>query len=249
MEPVGETWYNEGVEAAFAASFHIDADGARIDMEPHADRTTPTSLYRYYDSAGVLIYVGITSQRIARNRQHNGDKIWWQWVASQKIDHFSSAREAHAAEVRLIQKFRPPFNKQHNPDHSAMSTAYTAARNGDAFWSVQLSRMVTQPEAFAVGVFEPNWRSGEISLRPYADSILAAAPLALVDKRPITTTGGNPIGNVYALERDGMFTVIKGRVKQPWRFTAATVYLKKGKEFGSTVIKRVVAEDLSTRPV
>src|SRR6267154_2018176 len=93
---------------------------------------TPTSVYRYYDRLGVLIYVGLTRTRTERNQQHNGDKDWWPLVASQAIDHFQTREEAIGGESALIAKFRPPFNTQQNPEHQTIKAAYLASlQNGD----------------------------------------------------------------------------------------------------------------------
>lgn len=35
-----------------------------------------TSLYRYFDDGGALIYVGITGRGIARNVEHDKTKCW-----------------------------------------------------------------------------------------------------------------------------------------------------------------------------
>jgi len=82
------------------------------------------SVYRYYDKLGILIYVGITSQRSTRQQQHNADKAWWPHVAKQEVDHFTSRSAALERERSLIQTFLPPFNVQHNRDHSEMRRAY-----------------------------------------------------------------------------------------------------------------------------
>lgn len=87
-------------------------------------RSKPTSVYRYYDACGVLIYVGITAHGVQRNKQHNGDKAWWPFVATQELDHFPTRALAEAEEKRLIRLHRPPFNRQHNPDHVARRAAY-----------------------------------------------------------------------------------------------------------------------------
>jgi predicted GIY-YIG superfamily endonuclease len=82
------------------------------------------SVYRYYDENNVLLYVGYTTQGSRRNHQHAGDKTWWPFVARQEVDHFSSVDEAKKREVELIRHYRPPFNKQHNPDSASLSESY-----------------------------------------------------------------------------------------------------------------------------
>lgn len=99
--------------------------------EAGARRDVPTSVYLYYDKNDVLLYVGITSRATKRQQEHNTDKEWWQYVAKQAIEHFASRPEALARESELIRQFRPPFNKQQNPDHEAMREMYMAYRAGD----------------------------------------------------------------------------------------------------------------------
>lgn len=91
------------------------------------DICQPTSLYKYYDSWGVLLYVGITSRGIARNVEHDG-KNWWQYVSRQEVEHFESRKDALNAEANLIKEYCPPFNIQHNNFSTESRDAYIAFR-------------------------------------------------------------------------------------------------------------------------
>lgn len=82
------------------------------------------SVYRYYDENNVLLYVGYTTQGPRRNHQHAADKAWWPYVARQEVDHFDTVDDAKRREVELIRHYRPPFNKQHNPDSASLADAY-----------------------------------------------------------------------------------------------------------------------------
>lgn len=94
----------------------------------------PTSVYRYYDPAGILLYVGITSRGTARNREHNATKDWWPFVTRQEVEHYPTRDEAAHREVALIRAHRPPFNRQHNPDGGSLREAYlTLAATGAQF--------------------------------------------------------------------------------------------------------------------
>jgi hypothetical protein len=44
--------------------------------------TQPTTLYRFYDASGRLLYVGIAGNPGRRFAQHGRDKSWWSQVAS-----------------------------------------------------------------------------------------------------------------------------------------------------------------------
>lgn len=86
--------------------------------------SAPTSVYRYYDQYGVLLYVGITDRGTERNREHNRDKDWWVLVSRQEVDHHPDRASALTAEAALIRKHQPPFNTQHNPNQQASQEMY-----------------------------------------------------------------------------------------------------------------------------
>jgi hypothetical protein len=88
----------------------------------------PTSVYRYYDSLGCLIYVGITRQGIGRNFQHNMKAEWWPYVVRQEVEHHPTRLAAARREKELIHEFRPPFNKAHNEMWQHHRAAYLAVR-------------------------------------------------------------------------------------------------------------------------
>lgn len=90
---------------------------------PKSD-ATPTSVYLFYDKDGVLLYVGITARGIARQGEHNSAKEWWPFVARQEVEHYPNRKHAAGRERGLIRRYRPPFNKQHNPDHEITRAAY-----------------------------------------------------------------------------------------------------------------------------
>jgi predicted GIY-YIG superfamily endonuclease len=74
----------------------------------------PTTLYRFHDAAGELLYVGITAQGRGRWYQHQGDKDWWSHVAKATVEHFPNREAAAAAEVEAIRAEKPLHNIKHN---------------------------------------------------------------------------------------------------------------------------------------
>lgn len=70
----------------------------------------PTALYRFYDAAGVLLYVGISRNPVARWAQHATDKAWWPQVRKKTVELFGSRREAEIAEGRAIRSESPLHN-------------------------------------------------------------------------------------------------------------------------------------------
>lgn len=72
--------------------------------------SAPCSVYRFFDASGKLLYVGITTQRHARIRQHSKTKEWWPDVASATFQHFPSVDEARRAESIAIHDEKPVYN-------------------------------------------------------------------------------------------------------------------------------------------
>lgn len=83
-----------------------------------------TSVYQYFDARGVILYAGITAQGPGRQNQHNKTAEWWDFVASQAVEHYDTREVAQARETMLIRQHRPPFNRQQNPDHPKLRGAY-----------------------------------------------------------------------------------------------------------------------------
>lgn len=94
--------------------------------EPADRHPRRTSVYRYYDRHGLLLYVGITSRGSRRNGEHNRDKEWWPFVVRQEVEHLDSRPAAAAREKELIRLYRPPFNTLHNAGWEDLRTAYLA---------------------------------------------------------------------------------------------------------------------------
>lgn len=73
-----------------------------------ADR--PHTLYRFYDSAERLLYVGTTVNLPVRIQQHQAGKSWWAEVATTRTEHYSDQRSARSAEQAVIESERPRYN-------------------------------------------------------------------------------------------------------------------------------------------
>lgn len=72
----------------------------------------PSSVYRFFDSLGLLLYVGITNDANKRIVAHRRDKDWFDRVVRIEIAHFDSRDDALAAEAEAIEFERPLMNKK-----------------------------------------------------------------------------------------------------------------------------------------
>jgi hypothetical protein len=74
----------------------------------------PTTLYRFYDRAGALLYIGITLLGPLRFRQHSYEQPWWLDVATCDFEHYVTRQAAIADERRAIQTEHPQYNDLEN---------------------------------------------------------------------------------------------------------------------------------------
>lgn len=70
------------------------------------------ALYRHYDSAGCLLYVGISLAFMQRLMQHRQDSGWFMDIARVDVEWFDSAARAEEAERVAINTEGPIHNRQ-----------------------------------------------------------------------------------------------------------------------------------------
>jgi predicted GIY-YIG superfamily endonuclease len=89
-----------------------------------------TALYRWYDEADVLLYIGISDEFSERVADHVNGSTWMDFAVRSTIERFPSRGEAAAAEVEAIKAERPLFNDQHNvsPEAHRRRLDYLAER-------------------------------------------------------------------------------------------------------------------------
>jgi predicted GIY-YIG superfamily endonuclease len=74
-------------------------------------------LYRYFSAAGDLLYIGISLSPVVRLGQHEKHSGWFDSIATVKIEHFDTRKQALAAEREAIRKEDPQYNKRHKIRH------------------------------------------------------------------------------------------------------------------------------------
>ncbi|MFI7009999.1 GIY-YIG nuclease family protein [Streptomyces sp. NPDC050145] len=74
-----------------------------------------TALYRLYDSAGALLYVGITHDPVARWGSHAATKSWWGDVQRRVLEWHDDRDRAEVAEVEAIRAELPRHNVAASP--------------------------------------------------------------------------------------------------------------------------------------
>jgi predicted GIY-YIG superfamily endonuclease len=193
-------------------------------MKADSKITTATSVYRYYDKFNILVYVGVTSQRSARNQQHNRDKPWWEFVDRQEIDHYPTRSQALAAEQALIEKFTPPFNFQHNAE------------------ALQIRPIYEQFRRLGVGDVDPCWLLQQCASKMPVDVVdldgtfrtqFDYAPVALglneavIGQPVIYMPVGRRIGTVRTIIKHGPIAKIDALIKAQCVFYRALAVVKR----------------------
>jgi predicted GIY-YIG superfamily endonuclease len=69
-----------------------------------------TTLYRYFDSEGQLLYVGITGDNTKRQSQHRRSSFWFGEIAYATFEHFEERQKALEAEGKAIKDEKPLHN-------------------------------------------------------------------------------------------------------------------------------------------
>lgn len=90
------------------ATFYEQARSARPPRDDHEERRC--ALYRHYDAAGRLLYVGITTDLHARTKAHASASQWSMFAATATAEWFATVSEARRAELSAIRSESPIFN-------------------------------------------------------------------------------------------------------------------------------------------
>lgn len=69
-----------------------------------------TTLYRYYDADGNLLYVGITDSISRRAHQHHKNAQWHEHAVRAELEHFRNREDALQAESIAIREEEPLYN-------------------------------------------------------------------------------------------------------------------------------------------
>lgn len=86
---------------------------ARPSCEVCRSRAAGPVVYRFFDRADAVLYVGSTRSFFSRRRTHEKSAPWWPEVYRETIEPFPSVVAASMAEVSAIRAERPRHNRLH----------------------------------------------------------------------------------------------------------------------------------------
>lgn len=91
--------------------------------------TRGRELYRHFDSAKNLLYVGISLSTVTRLSQHRRSSRWADEIASIEIERFPNLALAAEAEKHAIIVENPKWNRVHKPFQSPKPSPKKSRRN------------------------------------------------------------------------------------------------------------------------
>jgi len=81
-------------------------------------------LYRFFDSQGTLLYVGISRDWISRLGQHQKRTDFFSAVAGMTLERFPDRESVALAELEAIKNENPIFNRADNPNYRTWQTHF-----------------------------------------------------------------------------------------------------------------------------
>ena len=98
------------------SSWHTKTSGLGHPKQQSTE--TGHYLYRLYNKAGHLLYVGVTDNVFRRWKEHSRTKPWWSQVHKFTQDWYPNRASVEAAERRAIQTENPVYNVTHSKNFS-----------------------------------------------------------------------------------------------------------------------------------
>jgi predicted GIY-YIG superfamily endonuclease len=92
------------------ASVSLSASTA-LDALAWSDWRHRIVVYRAYDAAGALLYVGVSGRIRQRLYVHRHNSAWWAHAASVHLEWIQTRAEAEGIEAAVIREEQPPFNR------------------------------------------------------------------------------------------------------------------------------------------
>ncbi|MFE1515735.1 GIY-YIG nuclease family protein [[Kitasatospora] papulosa] len=99
---------------------------AHKHLSTQAPNPPATAVYRFFDSADQLLYVGITSRLSIRWKEHARDYTftWWPKVRSSSVTWYPDRSRAASAEREAIRTENPQFNVLHASNYLGRAGKY-----------------------------------------------------------------------------------------------------------------------------
>lgn len=106
-EATKQDWYKEWYQG-----YKKELDQIKAGKDPNRDVNPERAvLYRYFNAAGELLYIGVSIRPIHRQASHISSTKWWPEVTSATFERgFHSEQELYTAEAEAIKAESPKYN-------------------------------------------------------------------------------------------------------------------------------------------
>lgn len=89
--------------------------GGQTAVKAEGSDPIPTAVYRFFDTDGVLLYVGVADDPAGRFADHSRDKSWWVEVVTREVHWYPDRETALTEEDRAIAAELPKHNIKRMP--------------------------------------------------------------------------------------------------------------------------------------
>lgn len=165
---------------------------------------TRTALYRFFNTDGLLLYIGITENVEQRWATHAARKSWWPEVANKTVEWCADRTEALAKEKAAIVAETPLYNSVHVPGWSSTSYKDLGLTPAAPFYA----RVMVELASRGKGKFWLHKNSGvarntidnlEKQPRPpQASTVAAVADVLGIDRKEAARLAGLPVDTLQA---------------------------------------------------
>lgn len=129
----------------------------------------PHALYRFFDTNGALLYVGISVNLPSRLSTHIKEKEWWHDVVQVTVEMLPDRESALEAEKLAIRAERPLYNVQHNLVSLQQFTGSSSPKNDGALDGSDLIHWTFRSRRSGYERTVPLWLAWEINCSSISD--------------------------------------------------------------------------------
>jgi hypothetical protein len=146
-------------------------------------------LYRFFNQADELLYVGITENWPARFHEHAKKASWYKQAKRIELESFDTREEALAAELKAIHEECPVWNVNGNASASAVTHFLEVVKWAeDEKWHTPFHEVIVQElgealDQLDLGLWEfpEKWQTHPKMYAPiFSDFVQAMAPFGLI---------------------------------------------------------------------
>jgi hypothetical protein len=139
-----------------------------------ADVSVKTALYRHFDAAGALLYVGISNDALRRLCQHKDRSGWYAQIVKVDVQWMPDRSAALAAEAQAIATENPAWNVRGQPRSTPRKKTPSSPLGGRSYDAADLvmnGPYEDRPRSTLAGMFFHLYENGKIERQGRISSV------------------------------------------------------------------------------